>query len=238
MKFPFKIYINLTNRCNLKCPFCFMYSSPLNDINMKWEVFTSIIDNTFKDKHFEVQLGGGETTLYPQFIQAVEYCLKNTNVDIVMIDTNGFTLSSYIQSLYQLSEQYQKPIILKISINYWLIKQRPTHIKQLENILQNYQNAKFLRYIPSIRYRMPQSLDQDIFMELKQSPTFNNIKWIGHPIEFIGRAKDLGVSNLTISNDIIPHYCLPIIFASDGKCFYEDWNGRMNYEKSIAKDPV
>ena len=233
-----RIYINLTNKCNIKCPFCFMYSSPNNTIDMPFEKFKDIIQNTITDKCFEVQLGGGETTLYPQFLAAVEYCLTHPLVTTVLIDTNGRTLDQWLPVLNDLTLKYNKKIILKISVNYYLVQLNPKYVKNLHDLLYPYHENKLLNFFLSIRTRQPISLDQNFLEEIQQDEYLSSLSHILVFLEYTGRARDLKIPNLILSNNISPKIHLSTIFATDGTCFGEDWNGRQEHEKAIAKDPI
>lgn len=124
-----RLYINLTNKCNRKCPFCFMWSGPHNNIFIEEPIFKNIINTA---KFTEIRLGGGEPTLHPQFLDFVEFCLQSTEVTKVIVDTNGVILDNYIQSLFNLSQQYQKSVIVSISVNYSLIEQNPKHLDNIK----------------------------------------------------------------------------------------------------------
>ena len=124
-----RLYINLTNKCNRKCPFCFMWSGPRNNIFIKEKTFQNIITSA---SMAEIRLGGGEPTLHPQFLDFVEFCLQSAEVTKVIVDTNGVILDNYIQFLFNLSQQYHKPIVVSISVNYSLIEQNPNHLDNIK----------------------------------------------------------------------------------------------------------
>lgn len=79
----FEIY--LTNKCNLKCPYC--SSERLRHINgvMKLNDFIKLLNN-IKIKS-EIVLMGGEPTLHPDFIKICELCTNSCH-DISIL-TNG-----------------------------------------------------------------------------------------------------------------------------------------------------
>ena len=87
-----RLYINITNYCNLKCPFCCMYSSPKNIYAfMNFETFKQIIDTHKTYDPLEVQLEGGEPTTMVEdgFFLFVTYALEQPNVDKLIICSNG-----------------------------------------------------------------------------------------------------------------------------------------------------
>ena len=46
MKKGKRLYINITNKCNVECPFCCMYSNPSNNRFMSFDTFKRIVDET------------------------------------------------------------------------------------------------------------------------------------------------------------------------------------------------
>lgn len=90
---PFILHIELTNVCNLKCPYCLTG----NDTNyqqkgfMSFESYKKIIDD-LKDYLILVRLDGlGESFLNKSFFDMVEYASKN-NI-ITSVSSNFVTLS-------------------------------------------------------------------------------------------------------------------------------------------------
>ena len=52
-----RLYVNITNACDVTCPFCCMYSGNKNDSFMDFDTFKSIVDGCEGD--IELQLEGG-----------------------------------------------------------------------------------------------------------------------------------------------------------------------------------
>lgn len=46
MKSGIRFYINLTNACNVECPFCCMYSSPNKKNYLTFKQYVDIIDSS------------------------------------------------------------------------------------------------------------------------------------------------------------------------------------------------
>lgn len=73
-----------TDFCNYNCSYCIAHAPHLkNGIEfIKLPLLITAVDKIFeinKDKYVFV-FGGGEATLHPNFIQLVEYILKNENM--------------------------------------------------------------------------------------------------------------------------------------------------------------
>lgn len=84
-----KVYINITNHCNLTCPFCCMYSSPYKKTFMDINTFKNIIDK-YDSKSTIIQLEGGEPFTHP-LLENFLYYLNSKSFTSV-IDTNGTLL--------------------------------------------------------------------------------------------------------------------------------------------------
>ena len=119
-------------------------------------------------------------------------CLNYTNVVKVYIDTNGFFLKkdNFLDNLNKMSLQYQKEIVLKISVNYYLMEVDQKHLEDLEQVLEPYSTCKFLSFLLSIRCRTPIKLDAPYLQKLKKLPYLNSLQKIFHALEYTGRGKD------------------------------------------------
>lgn len=116
-----RLYINITNRCNTECPFCCMYSGKTGFSDMGFETYREIINDC--NKEFELQLEGGEPLLHPDLYLFLEYARSTGRCRKILILTNGLLLSEHIRRLVLFCEVYKIPLELKISINYWLIRE-------------------------------------------------------------------------------------------------------------------
>ena len=231
-----RLYINLTNKCNRKCPFCFMWSGPDNNQFLSDLSFWKIVEQQNNQATiYEVQLGGGEPTLHTKLLEFVEYLCLQPLVHRIIIDTNGVILDNILPQLANLSKQYQKNITLKISVNYYLIEQDPTYLNKLQNWAKKYPNSDWWTLCLSIRHRVPISLDGE-WLKQFQDNNYYNCAHNFHSIEYTGRAKQNKLNNTVLSQDIAPKNCLPIVYACDGSCFDNDFTERMNYEESLSND--
>lgn len=116
-----------------------MWSGPKNDRFLSLDDFVTIVDNA--EKGSEVQIGGGEPTLHPQLTQFVEYCCAASQIDKVIIDTNGVELDGLLPALFGLAQKHNKPMILKISVNYFLLQQNPKYLQMLQKWSKKYPNS-------------------------------------------------------------------------------------------------
>lgn len=95
--FPFQVLnspiladINITNKCNLHCPHCYVSSSH-NGKEMSWQDFQIVLRECGKAGILQVAIGGGEPTLHPLFVDFLEETRKHNIVP--NITSNGKILS-------------------------------------------------------------------------------------------------------------------------------------------------
>jgi len=69
--------VDLTNRCNMMCDPCFMDANQVGFVHeLEWEDIQKILDDAITVKprrQLSVQFSGGEPTLSPHFLRAIEY---------------------------------------------------------------------------------------------------------------------------------------------------------------------
>lgn len=96
--------LEITDGCNLTCPMCYAGSAPGKRHKSLDEIRKQIDTIVAAEGRVEVvQLSGGEPTLHPQMLEAVEYALSQP-IDYVMINTNGIRLAhdrELVESLAQ-----------------------------------------------------------------------------------------------------------------------------------------
>lgn len=66
-----KLYINITNHCDVCCPFCCMKSDSKKQSFMNFDTIHKIMKDM--DVPYIVQLEGGEPTTHPQFYLFMEF---------------------------------------------------------------------------------------------------------------------------------------------------------------------
>ncbi|MEM2969305.1 MAG: radical SAM protein, partial [Candidatus Bathyarchaeia archaeon] len=85
---PLFAQIALTDKCNLKCWFCYSMSSPDRTLEWDFDELKQLL--MFLDKWgvFGVSFGGGEPFLYTRLVEAAEFIKKSTRLDATLT-TNG-----------------------------------------------------------------------------------------------------------------------------------------------------
>lgn len=83
--------IEITNRCNLKCPICLKTWN--RDFDITTKQFTGILDNLLQceDNISVINLSGGEPTLHPDFEKIIKIC-REKGVIQTTVSTNGISI--------------------------------------------------------------------------------------------------------------------------------------------------
>ncbi len=99
--FPITMEIDLTNRCNHKCTFCFYAEHiSVDKSTLKYEVLTQRIEELAKLGCKGISFtGGGEPTLHPKFKDILIHTNK-LNIDCGLI-TNGSVIHRFAEELVQ-----------------------------------------------------------------------------------------------------------------------------------------
>lgn len=96
-----KIYIEITNRCNLNCSFCIHNKRALKDISLdEYKIIINKIKNYTKEIYLHIL---GEPLLHPNILEFIEYATINNL--LVNITTNGYLINKIkdCQSIHRLN---------------------------------------------------------------------------------------------------------------------------------------
>lgn len=138
---PLYLEWELTDKCNFRCPFCYIVGHSHSKI-YRFNKIKPIIDELLKRGLLFVLLTGGEVTTHPDFIEIYEY-LK-TNGVLVEVYTNGSLLGEKIINSFKKYPPY------KVEISIYGIDQesfnsttqsKEQHNTILDNILKLQQNG-------------------------------------------------------------------------------------------------
>lgn len=218
MKEGTRLYINLTNKCNVACPFCCMYSDPLKDRFMSFNTFKEIIDN---EDNFELQLEGGEPLLHKDIFLFVEYAISTGKCKKILILTNGILLSDYLNRFIDIANWNKILFEFKVSINYYLNKVDKDHIKKLSMLRFATKYMPYINILFNVRLK---DKSENIESELKKYDILDasNI----YLLQSYGKLKDSKYDKPVIVQNINDWK----LFASDGTCFGQDLIARSEYE--------
>lgn len=123
-RYPWKVGIELTTRCNFRCKHC--YAKPLNSSDPNYKSIIQIIDRLFDAGVVWLWLTGGEGTLRKDFLDIYKYAKEKGF--IVAILTNGSLITDEMISVFKKFP----PLIIKVS-QYGASKETYKNITGSEN---------------------------------------------------------------------------------------------------------
>lgn len=91
--FPFKIFLDISNYCNLHCRHCLSQSTPECSEFLSESIVKKIADECSKYGVFQIKIGGGEPLLYPDFWNIISYIRKIMPQIRISFTTNGTSLT-------------------------------------------------------------------------------------------------------------------------------------------------
>lgn len=219
-----RLYINITNHCNVACPFCCMYSSPAKHTFLPLQKFAEILA---VHQGYELQLEGGEPMLHPQIKLFLGQAWADPQCKKLIVLTNGLNLRKDLQDIVAWRGLSKTPTVLKISVNSFLMKQHPRFLFEITLAIQN------IQFIPnfSIQLNVRKSYEDplDIEQELKK---YNLLSFANNIFYFnrYGRLKeDKRYGDIVINQNIDTWK----VYASDGTCFNTNLVARSEYENEL-----
>ena len=88
---PVRVYLNLTNRCNLSCKHCVNLSGPKETSELSSDIIKSLVEEMSRIGVFELIIGGGEPLLHPDILDIIR--LVNSKRISTGITTNGLVVN-------------------------------------------------------------------------------------------------------------------------------------------------
>lgn len=122
---PHRVYVALTNACNVACPWCCTFSGPHKRTFISRGKF---VKNLPLRGNFEVQLEGGEPTLHPDWRWMADAAHATKRCTKVVLCTNGTTLPRGKRGLARFFSTLPVPFLLKLSVNHYLLELFPDHL--------------------------------------------------------------------------------------------------------------
>lgn len=222
MKKGTRLYINLTNQCNTNCPFCCMYSGTEKGTFLAFDTFKEIIDSC--DGEYELQLEGGEPLLHPNLYLFMEYAIATKRCMKILILSNGMQMSEHIKRIAEIAAQYKVLIELKISINYWLLKENEGFLEKLNWLCFATCDMEYINVIFNVRKRMEDDWIEEELEKwgLKEK---SNIFYL----QSYGKLSDSKYDKPVIVQNIDNWR----IYSCDGTCFAQDLIARSEHEKEL-----
>ena len=176
--------IEITNRCNLRCVYCYaMANSSQKELDL--ETWIEILDSMYKFGLRTVLFSGGEPTMYPKFKQLLEYCEDKF---IVEINTNGRFVDDELIEIIQRSHIK----IVQISLD----SMKPEHHDSLRGKKSHHyaiQAIEKLRManIPVQLYMVVTQENQNQISEMREYATSMGCRFNARPVNRTGFARDI-----------------------------------------------
>ena len=120
------LYMEITNRCNLRCEMCFKQYWEDEEGDMDWDLFIKVLDDAEELPELEmVYFGGiGEPTVHPRFMDMVEEVKRRGFA--LGISTNGFLLTK---------ERARRLVELGVDLIYISLDAIPTQSTTLGHVM-------------------------------------------------------------------------------------------------------
>lgn len=221
-----KLYINITNHCDVRCPFCCMNSDGKKQSFMRFDAVYKILKEI--NAPSIVQLEGGEPTTHPQFYLFLDYISTLGNVQEIVIDTNALTLDKHIDKIVDIAVRNKKPITVKPSYNTYLRTafSRGNFADYITNIISACEFIPYVKFAVNVRGYSGKELEALKNGLSKKIQDVSNF----HLFNSYGRAEnDKTLPDLQI-NDVYDNWSC---YASDGECFGRDLKERAKYESKL-----
>lgn len=216
-------YINITNNCDANCEFCCMWSDSSKNTFMNFDTFKKIIDE--KQDDFELQLEGGEPTLHPDLFLFMEYARSTNRCKKIIILTNGLKLDNYLKRLIDFANTYNIPILIKMSINYWLLKLDPNLIEKAKEYHSILEFTKNIDIFLNVRLRY----EDEWLKERIENQKMNKYANIFY-LQSYGKYEEKNEYSKPIIVQNIDDW---FIYSCDGECFDKDLIKRSEHEKVL-----
>ena len=186
-----KIYIEITNRCNLNCSFCIHNKRPFKDMTLdEYKIIIDKIKNYTKEVYLHVL---GEPLLHPNINEFIDYASDNGL--LVNITTNGYliknifnnkninrlnismhsyqdktnlSLNNYLDNIFTVIDQLRKKTFC--SIRLWVSN---TYTKEMLNYINKRYNTNILEIHDDMKEKITNNLMIDTNHEFIW-PNLNN----------------------------------------------------------------
>ena len=110
--FPSRVNIEITDKCNLKCEYCYVNSSPHNKEIMKYEKVVELFDILERNGVNTIQLTGGEPLVHPDIENILT--LATAKFDVIALLSNGV---HFPDKIIRIIEKNLDKIAVQISID-------------------------------------------------------------------------------------------------------------------------
>lgn len=217
-------YINITNNCNANCEFCCMWSDSSKHTFMDFDTFKKIIDS--KSLPFELQLEGGEPLLHEDMYLFMEYAKSTGRCLKIIILTNGILLDKHLKRLVEFHKNYDIPIVIKMSVNYWLLRMDKLALDKARDYHLAVEFIDGVDILLNVRLRHE---DEDLRDKIRDYD-LEKISNIFYLQSYGKLEEDDSYQKPVIVQNIDDWF----VYSCDGECFFKDLIKRSEHEKELA----
>lgn len=105
-------WIQLTNRCNLSCVYCYTESGPdPSGAELPFEIAKQSLIDVKRAGAINVMLSGGEPAIYPRLIELIEYACEELELKITLVSNGTYLKPELVEAL----KKYQ--CVVQISLD-------------------------------------------------------------------------------------------------------------------------
>jgi hypothetical protein len=126
----YRLYIAVTNKCNMACPFCAVHSSPAGKTFITLD---QVISRVPRQGSYQVQFEGGEPFLHPGIEGMARHFSRDERCTRVIISTNGTLFPFEVSNgaidkeasrlaLRSFFSRFPAHMTLKVSVNHHLLE--------------------------------------------------------------------------------------------------------------------
>ncbi|MBN2153308.1 MAG: radical SAM protein [Candidatus Lokiarchaeota archaeon] len=129
----YRLYVAVTNRCNLACPFCSTYSAPTGTTFI---TLGQVLAHVPREGKYQVQFEGGEPLLHPDIGEFTMHFSHEERCTRIIISTNGSLFPFKLAgkkidenasrvALRSFFSRFPARMTLKVSLNHHLLGHDP-----------------------------------------------------------------------------------------------------------------
>jgi len=187
LKFPTRVSINITRKCNLKCKHCLSDSGKKDEDELKTVEILDLIDQLKKNGKPTLAIGGGEPLLRRDLFKIIKYARKN-EVPVSII-TNGLLVNKEIaQKLELLNLEYIAVSIDGLEKTHDAMRGKGNFKKTLKNIKILRKFCNNTKLAMRVTVNTLNIKDGPKLIKLAEKLLFNSIRLA--PVLPTGRAKE------------------------------------------------
>lgn len=204
--------IMINTKCNLKCEYCFANNIPMH-LDMSFVNVKKAVDFILKKDSERIGLIGGEPTLHPELKEILKYLNQKSEVNEVMIFTNGILIDKYWEELND------SKVKILINCNSSSMMTNRMYNKMEQNIIDAVEKYNLQGRIALGLNLYSPHMDFSFILDLLKKSEIKNLRLsVAVPnhavedtqdgLEYYRSMKDIAYNIIceTLKNGILPHF--------------------------------